>query len=191
MSALVPAARPRLKTERVHEILDGDNPARLVVPSAKYPVRLLAIRGYYRDSMGRPGQNDRGIYDDAIIVDTPSASVTFNANVDPSVHREGIAVLNPGLWWYKVGIHGLSKPKAKQYKAFVQAAEVTVTRDAEGSDTGYFGINIHRGGSSGTSSLGCQTIPPEQWDAFFALVTSELARAGQTRVPYLLTDMIP
>jgi hypothetical protein len=27
---------------------------------------LLAVRGCFRDSMGEPGKNDRGIYDDAV-----------------------------------------------------------------------------------------------------------------------------
>lgn len=136
---------------------------------------VVAIRGYYLNSMGNPSKNDRGIYDDAFfVVERINEPVSnwivrrYNGNTDPSLHREGIANLAPGNWRYKIGIHGLSKPKSRQYWACVQAAPVTVVRDGGATETGYFGINIHRGGSSGTSSLGCQTIPPTQWPSFYA-----------------------
>jgi hypothetical protein len=50
-----------------------------------------------------------------------------------------------------------------------------------------FGINIHRGGYHVTSSAGCQTIWPDQWESFLSLVKGELERYKQPRVPYLLT----
>jgi lysozyme len=58
-------------------------------------VFLIGIRGYYQDSMGKPGINDRGIYDDAICLLAPNLFLTFNANTDPSVYRPGIATLMP------------------------------------------------------------------------------------------------
>lgn len=149
---------------------------------------LVGIRGYYLNTQGKPGANDRGIYDDAIFLITPNAFAAFNANVDPSVFRRRIATLKPGVWWYKIGIHGLSKPKSRQYRALVQAAAVTVQRDGAGEETGWFGINIHRGGTSTTSSAGCQTIPPGQWPGFFSLVESEMKRCGQSTIPYLLIN---
>ncbi len=150
-------------------------------------VALLGVRGYYLETMGAPGRNDRGIYDDAIFLLTPATHASFNANVDPSVFRRRIATLQPGVWRYRLGTHGLSRPQAQQYQALVQAAPVLVARDQAGEETGWFGINIHRGGRSGTSSLGCQTIFPDQWEAFIALVKSELRRFGQKEIPYLLT----
>ena len=179
MPAVRPSARPRISREKIQLIL-----AQHRVGAA---VALVGIRGYYRDTMGKPGTNDRGIYDDTICLISKDAFVAFNANVDPSVHRRAIAVLQPGVWTYKLGIHGLSKPKEQRYRALVQAAEVTVHRDGGKADTGFFGINIHRGGRTTTSSLGCQTIPPDQWPAFIALIESELKRAGQTTMPYVLT----
>jgi lysozyme len=148
------------------------------------PVYLVAIRGYYHDDHN---DNARGLYDDAMFLVTPQSFVAFNANTDPSVFRPGIAALKPGLWSYRLGIHGLSKPKARQYVALVQAGEVTVHRDGKGDDTGWFGINIHRGAVASTSSLGCQTIPPSQWDSFIALVKRSLSEHDQKVIPYLLT----
>ena len=148
-------------------------------------VAIVGCRGYYRKTAE---ENTRGIYDDAIFIVTPETFAAFNANVDPSVFRRGIATLTKGVWQYKVGIHGLSKPKDRQYTALVQAGEVVVSRDGQGAEKGWFGINIHRGSNAGTSSLGCQTIVPAQWDAFISLVQSELKRHGQKVIPYLLTD---
>jgi lysozyme len=49
-------------------------------------------------------------------------------------------------------------------------------------------INLHKGGTRTTSSEGCQTIHPSQWPAFVALVYSEMDRAGQKTIPYLLVE---
>lgn len=180
MPAILPSARPRISREKISLILAQHHVAA--------PVALVGIRGYYRDTMGQPGVNDRGIYDDALCLISGNAFVAFNANVDPSVHRRSIAVLQPGVWSYKLGIHGLSKPKEQRYRALVQAAEVTVHRDGSKADTGWFGINIHRGGRSTTSSLGCQTMPPDQWPAFIALVEAEMKRAAVSELKYVLTE---
>jgi hypothetical protein len=178
---MVPDARPEMDRATAEALLksggvDVSKPA------------LLGRRGYYRDSMGEVGVQERGIYDDAIVLVTPTAYVTFNANCDPSRHRKGIANLKAGLWSYKVGIHGLSKPKDRQYQALVQAGKVAVVRDGEGEETGFFGINIHRGSFSTTSSEGCQTIHPTQWESFIATVKAEMQRHGVTTIPYLLTE---
>lgn len=152
-----------------------------------YPVAILGVRAFFTE-MGKPGENDRGMYDDAIIVVSPTAYATFNANTDPSVFRAGIAKLRQGAWLYKIGKHKVMSPLG--YKALVQAAPVTVDRDGGASEKGWFGINIHRGSMNGTSSLGCQTIYPPQWDAFIALVEGELKRHGQEIVPYVLASAI-
>lgn len=177
---IVPPSRPMQKRDQTAALL--------LKAGVTTTLALLGVRGYYRDTLGKPGVNDRGIYDDAIFLYSPEAHVAFNANTDPSVARKHIAALKAGVWQYKVGIHGLSKPKTQQYTALVQAGEVTVIRDQEGPDTGYFGINIHRGSYNGTSSLGCQTIFPDQWPAFIALVQSELKRAGQKAIHYVLVE---
>ena len=151
------------------------------------PPFIMGDRGYYLDSMGSPGTNDRGIYDDAIMVVGPAGMyAAFNANTDPSITRKGVAVLKPGVYLYKKGIHGLSRPKYLRYEALVQASEVEVSRDMVGDDRGWFGINIHRGSLTSTSSLGCQTVQPFQWPAFKSLVYDILDRTGSTKIPYIL-----
>ena len=145
---------------------------------------IIGIRGFYNK-----GQNQRAIYDDAIFVVKPTGVEGFNANVDPGAFRKGIANLNTGVWLYRIGIHGLSKPKSEQYEALVQADNVIVTRDQGKQEKGFFGINIHRGGRTTVSSLGCQTIHPGQWDEFMKSVKSTMLIRNQKTIKYILKDM--
>lgn len=154
----------------------------------QHPVHLLGVRGYYADSFGVLKVNDFGIYDDAIFLISGSAFASFNANTDPTVKRKAVAVLCPGTWLYKIGIHGISKPANRRYRALVQAAPVTVSRYQTGLDNGMFGINIHRGSYTTTSSLGCQTIWPDQWEAFISLIESEMKRYSMKNIPYTLVE---
>lgn len=177
---LVPDARPRLTHAEAIARL------RAVPVDVTRPV-LLGIRGYYRNTMGEPGTNDTGLYDDALFLATPSALLACNANTDPSRAHPNVATLTPGVWLYKLGIHGLSKPKRQQYRALVQAAAVTVTRAPDHRrDTGFFGINIHRGSLQSTSSEGCQTIYPLQWEGFIDAVASAMAAAERNTIEYVL-----
>lgn len=152
---------------------------------------LLGVRGYFQDSMGVSGANDRGIYDDAMFLVTPRIFKSYNANTDPSRHRAGIAELQTGIWEYKIGRHGINREKetgVPAYKALVQASDVVIQRDGGKRERGYFGINIHRGGNSGTSSLGCQTIIPAQWDEFIAEVEDSMNEYGLRSITYLLIE---
>lgn len=147
---------------------------------------LIGIRGYYKDSMGVRNENDIGIYDDAMILTSPSAYASFNANVDPSIKKPKVAVLVPGLYRYTKGVHNKTKEKRRQYPALVQASDVTVMRyGVTEPDTGWFGINIHKGSLYTTSSLGCQTIYPKQWDSFIALTYGEMSRYGENGTDYI------
>jgi lysozyme len=151
-------------------------------------VVLIGIRGYYSETF-QPSGNQRGIYDDAIILLSPSVHATFNANTDPTVYKKGIAVLKTGVHRYRKGNHGISKPGGG-YPALRPAnpkEEMPVTRDGEGDSMG-IAINIHKGGYNATSSLGCQTIYPPQWDGFINLVYSEMSRYNQKTIPYLLVE---
>ena len=166
----------------------ADTLALLAKYEIKTKVAILGVRGHYSE-MGKPGKNDRGIYDDAIFILAPDCYLSFNANCDPGKFKKGIATLNTGIWYYKVGIHGLDKASSLRYKALIQADKVTVTRDGLGEDTGYFGINIHKGGYATVSSLGCQTIHPDQWVSFIETIKAQLEKHDKRTVPYVLVEV--
>ena len=155
---------PQIPEADVRKILDTLRPD---WEATGKPV-VLAIRGYFRDSMGAPGKNDRGIFDDAFLVFAGGALSRWPGNTDPSGYARGRAVLNPGNWEFAPGIHGITHPDGG-YPAFRQPEgySFTVTRDGEGEAKGEFAINLHRGSpSGGTSSLGCQTVPVSSWPKF-------------------------
>jgi len=200
MTAARPAARPKMSRSELLGRVLAVHPDRGLLNA---PLLIVGVRGYYRDTMGAVGRNDRAVYDDAIFVVTPDAFVAFNANTDPSGYRKGkgfgagkgMASLNPGVWpVYRLDVHKRGAKGA--HEALCQrAGVVTVTRDGDPPypETGMFGINIHRGGWGSTSSEGCQTIPPDQWPAFIATVTDQakrIAPAGWRRevIPYVLLE---
>lgn len=183
--------KPQIKRERLEEIIKSKG-----IDLKEFPNMIIGIRGYFLDSQGVVGKNDRGIYDDAIIILTQSVYATFNANVDPSVaYKTGRAVLKKGFYpkSWKFDIHG---GKQSQYPAICQRlGNMTVIRDGIGEDVGMFGVNFHKGGNTTTSSEGCQTIPPAQWDACYNLCKSEWIRIygnnwNKVAVPYLLLDNV-
>ncbi len=146
---------------------------------------ILGQRGYYRDTMGVVGKNDRGMYDDMIAILTPRTYRTFNANTDPSSSGGRLAVLQPGAWEFQKGIHHPGTPHG--YPCLVQAGPVTVLRDNGIRETGEFYIHIHHGGYNETESAGCQTIHPDQWKEFYELACSELEFYDLSRITYVLT----
>ena len=188
-----PTSRPQLSHDLVRK--------RMLDAGMTAPVAVHGIRGYYKNSMGKPGVNDRGIYDDAQFVVTLDEVRSFNGNTDPSTYRaghgtgdaKGMAMLKPGLWTFTLGLH------RGQYLALRQHGTFTVLRDGkEGpySDTGDgFGINIHRGGHNGTSSLGCQTVVPEQYDEYISMVLNAVKKFYPKQdwrtvvIPYLLVEV--
>ena len=104
-----------------------------------------------------------------------------------------MAKLKPGAWF----VHIFDKHKG-QYLALCQRrGDVTVVRDGtpDTEDTGSFGINIHRGGYNTTSSEGCQTIHPSQWDSFIGTAVDQAkrfynAKWNTTVIPNILIDNI-
>jgi lysozyme len=177
---MLPPAKPRLGQREVAQIIK-----RHAVTDA---VALVGIRGYYLNSMGQPGVNDRGLYDDAMFLVSPTAYATFNANTDPSIYSPGIATLVPGVHRYRKGRHGISRGAGyPALRPATKGEELPVTRDGRSGTTTGIALNIHKGSRTSTSSRGCQTIHPSQWDAFINLVYLELTRHDQATVPYILT----
>jgi hypothetical protein len=194
MTAMIPATRPRLGYGELMERLSP-----LGLDPVKDPVFVVGIRGYYRDSMGVAGKNDRGIYDDAIFLVSPALFGSFNANTDPSRVRrgrgtakntKGMASLNPGLW----RAHRFDKHNGSYLALCQRAGDVAVTRDGlteDYVDVGSFGINIHKGSLRTTSSEGCQTIHPSQWTSFITSAVDQAKRYhgvawDRVTIPYAL-----
>ncbi|MEJ6847745.1 lysozyme [Sinorhizobium fredii] len=191
ISQLLPLHRPKQTIgvtkavfQKFHDLIpeDGRDDA----------VAVVAVRGYYLNTMGKEGANDRGVYDDAIFVVEPEGVHNFNGNTDPGRFARGIAKMKSRqAIRYRPGPHGFSR-KNGPYPAFRQDSNCTVIRDETGEDTdspgGRFWINLHRGGITSTSSLGCQTVPPHQWNEFKTLVDGLLKKHGQESFYYLLVD---
>lgn len=178
-----PPHRPLAGLELIETIAES------IVGPGIPPVYVVGVRGYYRDTMGKVGENDRAIYDDAMFIVSPDSFQSFNANTDPSQFKAGIATLVPGVHWYRPGNHGISRPGGG-YPAFRPATPgeaLPVMRDGKAGKSDGIAINIHRGGYTTTSSAGCQTIHPEQWDEFHAMLSAALKKAGMQKFPYILT----
>jgi hypothetical protein len=103
-----------------------------------------------------------------------------------------MARLKPGVWTFRRLKHKMASPTG--YMAFGQGPDVvTVERiDRDGktrqTETGQFGINLHRAGQNGTSSEGCLTVPVEQWAQFRNVLDDALDRTGAKTFPLILIE---
>lgn len=184
---------------------------------ADCPVMILGVRGYFRNTLGKKGVNDLGVFDDAAFLITPESVTGWNWNCDPSkagfnkgVHKL-YAQLNEGIWPFRQGPHRgvpghfrqmtdeeAQRAKLENYfsdnRKLGEFIVKRITADGIGEDDeGMFNINIHPGGKYTTSSWGCQTCLPEQWVAFKSMAYEALEHHGQTWaadrwIPYILTD---
>lgn len=151
------------------------------------PTFCLAIRGYYLNSQGKPGENDRGIYDDAFVLVGPNYFKTFNGNTDPRKYSYGIGTLLPGFYDFKQGPHPFKKPN---YPAFRTAAANQVlpgTRDQQIGIKDLLGVNFHRGGTYNVNSIACQTVQEQQWPEFKA-DAYRLTDKTKKILPFLLVE---
>lgn len=217
--AAIPRSRPKLDAIAARQTLwrlvmsDANVDGRRLV--ADCPVQVLAVRGYYRDSIGKPERNDFGVWDDAaFLVDHMSGEVhAYNSNTDPSAVGHNAknggklyAQLVAGVWPFRRGPHKgvpdhfrqLTPAEAVEYDLeryytdLRARGEFAVRRleDAEHGkvEWGYFAINIHEGSPRGTSSWGCQTFPPDQWPEFQRAAYSAMDARQQRWLPYVLTE---
>lgn len=192
MARILPPDRPQLTAEQL-DLIIAEHHASLQ-PGDR--VKLVVWRGYFRDTMGEKGKNDVGIYDDAFFFRAPNAYSAWNGNSDPSHYGwnpnagKYMARLAVGVWRYVKWKH------KGQYWAFGQGEnKVTVERIHEDGtvarrETGTFGINIHKGSLLHTSSEGCLTLPPSQWEAFKATGYGLLDAWGQKSFPVILIQNV-
>lgn len=193
---------PKASEDLVRSILKRSG-----VPTPEEPVAILAVRGYRRDSMGQVGENDGGIWDDAMFLCAPELFRPVNANTDPSRYGwnsgagKPMAVLRTGLHYFRRGPHKGKEPALRQCTD-EEANNLGIPNDGEFPvlrcwkpgdhrnyiETGYFAINVHPGGVNGTSSEGCLTIPPSVAGDFLMDVWRASIRAKQHRIPILLVD---
>ncbi len=136
--------------------------------------------------------------------------LVFAATTDPGTYwREhpmnvsGTAILKPGQY---PGSHSLGQHQGK-YPALVQSGPVTVYRDGNAdalldahdgipTETGHFGINIHKAGrlsdarsSVGKWSAGCQVVADTaDFDLFLAICNRAAAKWGPRYTYTLLTE---
>lgn len=131
----------------------------------------------------RSKANAKNQFDDLIAVINNNEISWYTCTTNPGTHwllnllnPKGTAVLKPGQYLdtWKVGLH------QGKYEALTQCANVTVFRDGDRDDiaeeskiteTGIFGINIHRANPSVVSKLidkwsaGCQVLnDPKQFN---------------------------
>lgn len=159
----------------------------LQLDTVKYPVYIVGIRGYYKNTMGKSGVNDRGIYDDALFIVSGNKMFPFNGNIDPSTYKtgsgfgdkKGIASTKAGLYYcWKLDYH-----KNKNLALCQRLGEITVIRDGKPpyeQTSRWLGINNHKGGYNTTGSLGCWTVPPDQWNEYMeTLITEMITHYGE------------
>ena len=180
---IVPISRPQFKKEDAVKILEKYN-----LPQNQ--VYLIAFRGYYSRTFPPVG-NNIGVYDDALIMISPDYYNTYNFNVDPSSEKTGRAnVVSNQIIEFEIGIHNRSKAKSRQYKALIQdEATFKIYRYNQGTKyEDSIGINLHKGGYNTTSSLGCLTVYPDQWDSFIKDVEQQMNRYKQKKIQLIILD---
>lgn len=178
-------------------------------PNQLPPVFVLAVRGYRRDSMGKPGVNDVGIWDDAFFLVTPEWFLPENANTDPS--RLGwnpgvgkpFGLLQPGVWYFYPGAHKGITPAFRQADDATVAARLGIPHEGKfyversygpgdprnWKEWGHQQVNIHPGGNAGgTSSWLCQTLPKPRAKAWLQEGWDALKHHGMKTLPYILVE---
>lgn len=133
----------------------------------------------------RSKENQKNVFDDLIAIVNGNSITWYTCTTNPGTHwlknvlsPKGAAILKEGQWIdsWQIGMH------QGKYKALTQAKAITVYRDNDLDDlseasklteTGFFGINIHRANDKFMSKLidkwsaGCQVLnDPKQYQDF-------------------------
>lgn len=126
---------------------------------------------------------------------TTSPSLAYYSDPERMLNKDGTAIMDPGVYKYKVGIHRKGSPT--QHEALIQSGDMDIQRFkptikefetyAPGvSDTGNgYGINIHkssleRGVCVGPYSAGCQVFADgQEFLQFMTILKSSSANGGE------------
>lgn len=174
MSRIIPPSRPK----RDNAIIDAIIERYAMDPSR---ANLIFVRGWYLDSMGKPGVDDANIYDDAAFLVSPNIRESYNANTGPSFPQKGYAKLDLGLYTFYPSFHHIANA-AKRYKALRPYPEGVVLKCTRNGKPGKCShTNCHKGGSNPASfdvvwSEGCLTIPSTQYPDWQPRVWGEIVK---------------
>jgi len=154
---------------------------------------VLAVRGYFSKTIGEVG-NDINVYDDAHFIVSPLGISAWNSNVDPTRYgwnaKAGkyMARLSVGCWKFQSLIHRGKYQAFGQGDNLVKVDRVRADESVARVETGLFGINDHLGGVNGTSSEGCMTHPPQQWNGYRKKLNEVLALASLKQFDFILVE---
>lgn len=149
---------------------------------------FVGVRGYYANTFGRLGENDRIYYDDALfLMETAKNGVfeSFNFNTDPSItFKKFVATLKANE------IYECVKHRHKgQYHAWQIIRDIVSRDGVSGWDIGRHGINFHYDAEAYSKhSLGCQTLPRSQWLDFQSESYRLADKHKLTRIKYFLIE---
>lgn len=131
---------------------------------------------------------------------TTSPSVAFYSDPSRSMNKKGVAIMQPGVVEYKIGIHKKGSPT--QHEALLQSGPMEIQRfdlktptistyrPGQSESGAEFGINLHksskdRGVCVGPYSAGCQVFADgKDFEAFMA----RLKASAQSKFLYALIE---
>jgi hypothetical protein len=172
-----------------------------IINEKPYQINIVGVRkdsvtpNAFDDKIYTFWKDDKGKWEGRDYVSTTDPSTYW---LKSPMNVDGTAILKAGQYAYKLGTH-------KGYEALNQRGMVTVIRDYDrnavldfnnGKESkGFFGINIHRASSTGTTknvdkwSAGCQVFADaKDWNDFMANVKRSVSNYGNETLYYTLID---
>jgi hypothetical protein len=126
---------------------------------------------------------------------TTSPSVSYYGDPKRALNPDGVAIMQPGVYSYKIGIHKKGSPT--EHEALIQDGKMNIERFSAGTNaintyepgnedtSDEYGINIHRGSKGpgvcvGPYSAGCQVFANgADFDKFMATMKASADNAGK------------